>query len=166
MSCKYELKITRTFDAPKEILFCMWTDSDHLTNWRAPKGFTIDVASMEVRPNGMFLYKQTSSEGQGIWGKFVYKEIVEPEKLVFTNSFSDENGNTIRAPFFSSWPLEIMNTLTFQEQGGKTTLTIQGIPVTISEEELDTFKNKHEGIKQSFSELFEQLDTYLKDVKY
>lgn len=163
MSCQYTLNIIRTFDTPIETLFSMWIDSVHLKQWWAPKGFTTDVASMEVRPNGMFLYKQTSSEGQEIWGKFVYQEIVEPDKLVFTNSFSDENGNTIRAPFFSSWPLEILNTLTFQEQEGKTTLNIQGIPVTRNEEELDTFKNNHEGIKQSFAETFDQLDTYLKE---
>jgi len=156
--------ITRTFDAPKEILFSMWTDSKHFSKWRTLKGFRLDVTHIELRPNGMFLYKQTSSEGQVIWGKYVYKEIVAPDKLVFTNSFSDENGTTIRAPFYSSWPLEIMNTLTFQEQGGKTSLTIRGIPVTICEEELDTFKNEHEGIKKTFTESFDQLDTYLKEI--
>ena len=166
MSCKYELIITRTFDAPKEILFRMWTDSKNLSNWWALKGFRLDVIHVDLRPNEMLLYKQTSSEGQVIWGKYVYKEIVEPDKLVFTNSFSDEEGRTVRAPFYSSWPLEIMNTLTFQNQGDKTTLTIRGIPVTICEEELDTFKNKHEGIKQTFAESFDQLDTYLKEVVY
>ena len=166
MSCQYELIITRTFDAPKEILFNMWTDSNHLSNWRTLKGFRLDVIHVDLRPNEMLLYKQTSSEGQVIWGKYVYKEIVEPDRLVFTNSFSDEEGQTVRAPFYSSWPLEIMNTLIFQDQGGKTTLTISGIPVTICEEELDTFKNNHEGIKQTFAESFDQLDTYLKEVVY
>ncbi len=164
---QYELKITRIFNAPIETLFRMWTDSNHLKRWWAPNGFMMDIARIDLRPNGILLYKQTSSEGQEMWGKFVYQEVVKPTKLVFINSFSDDNALTVRAPFYSSWPLEIMNTLTLKSEiDGRTTLTIQGMPVTISEEELDTFKREHEGIKEAFANTFDQLDTYLKEVVY
>jgi uncharacterized protein YndB with AHSA1/START domain len=79
---------------------------------------------LDLRPGGIFLASQRSPEGQDMWGKFVYQEIKAPEKLVFIQSFSDEKGNTVRAPFSPVWPLEIINKLTFTESEGTTTLTL------------------------------------------
>ncbi|MDB5085384.1 MAG: activator of Hsp90 ATPase 1 family protein, partial [Bacilli bacterium] len=73
----------------------------------------MNVTKIDLRPGGIFHYRQRSPEGQEMWGKFVYREIVAPEKLIFTNSFSDEAGNTVRAPFSPTWPLKILNTFTF-----------------------------------------------------
>lgn len=80
---------------------------------------------MDSRPGGMFLGCQKSPEGMSLWGKFVYQEVIEPEKLVYIQSFSDEQDNTLRAPFNPNWPLEITNNLT----NGKTTVTFSGGPV-------------------------------------
>ena len=54
MSCQYTLNIIRTFNTPIETLFSMWIDSNHLKQWWAPKGFTIDVVSLDLRPTGIF----------------------------------------------------------------------------------------------------------------
>ncbi|MBX6396323.1 MAG: SRPBCC domain-containing protein [Alicyclobacillaceae bacterium] len=86
---------------------------------------------------------------------------VEPEKLVYTHSFSDEEGNTVRAPFSPTWPLEILNTLTFTEHEGKTTLTMRGVPLSATEEELKTFEAAHDRIRKGFAGTFDQLADYL-----
>jgi uncharacterized protein YndB with AHSA1/START domain len=156
-----ELEITHTFDAPREKVFKAWTESEQLLQWWGPKGFTMNIAKFELSPGGIFLYSQTTPDGQVMWGKFVYREIAAPEKLVFTNSFSDEEGNTVRAPFSASWPLEILNTLTFTEQDGKTTLTMRGMPFSATEEERQTFAAARDGIKQGFAGTFAQLTEYL-----
>lgn len=162
MSAKIE--ITRTFNAPRELVFKAFTEKEHLLNWWGPKGWTLDITKLEVFPDGVFHYSQKSQDGNVMWGKFVYREIKAPEKLVYTNSFSDEEGNTIRAPFNENWPLEILNTLTFSENEGKTTLTMVAVPVSPTEEEVKTLEQSQEMVQQGFAGTFNQLADYLSTV--
>ncbi|ACX66113.1 SRPBCC domain-containing protein [Paenibacillus sp. FSL H8-0457] len=159
---KQGLLLSRVFNAPRELVFKVWTDPEHFGKWWGPQGFSLDVIKMDVRPGGMFLGCQKSPDGsQAMWGKFVYQEVIEPEKLVFIQSFSDEEGNTIRAPFNANWPLEIMNIITFEEIDGKTTLTMQGGPVNATAEELAAFDEMAPMVKQGFGGTFDQLAEYL-----
>lgn len=157
----YELKISWEFKAPLEAVYKMWIDMEHFIKWWSPKGFEMEVHQFEFQPDGILLYSQTSPDGQKLWGKFVYEEMIQNEKLSFRNAFSDEEGRTVRAPFSSTWPLEIYNTLTFEENGGHTIMKVIGVPVNASEEELETFKAMHENIKKGFAGTFDQLDTHL-----
>lgn len=164
MSNQVELVITRTFDAPRELVFKAFIKPEHLKNWWGPKGFKMNVAKVDLRPGGLFHYSQNSPDGQQMWGKFVYREIEEPEKLVFVNTFSDEEGNTVRAPFNSTYPLEVLNTFTFVEDDGKTTITMHGGPLSATEEELKTFEEAQEAAQKGFSGIFDQLDAYLASI--
>jgi uncharacterized protein YndB with AHSA1/START domain len=156
-----ELVITRIFDAPRELVFKVWTESEHLKHWWGPKGFTLGVSKLDFRPGGVFHYSMHSPDGHEMWGKFVYREIVAPEKIVFINSFSDAEGNTVRAPFSPTWPLEILNNMTLAEHEGKTTLTLRGGPINATEDEHKTFTGMHEGMQQGFAGTFDQLAEYL-----
>jgi uncharacterized protein YndB with AHSA1/START domain len=156
-----ELVLTRDFDAPRELVFKAWSEPERLQRWWGPKGFNLEVSKLDLRPGGMFLYSQRSPDGQVMWGKFVYQEITAPEKLVFIQSFSDEEGNTLRAPFSPVWPLEIINNLTLTEKEGKTTLTLRGGPINATEEELKAFEEMRPMIQQGFGGTFEQLTDYL-----
>ena len=103
--------ISRTFDAPRDLVWKAHTQCEHLRHWWGPKGFKITDCKIDLRPGGTFLYgMQPVSGGDKIWGKFVYREIDEPEKLVFVVSFSDENAGITRHPMSSVWPLEIFGT--------------------------------------------------------
>ncbi|MFY4774250.1 SRPBCC family protein [Metabacillus sp. RGM 3146] len=158
---KKELVITRTFNAPREDVFKAWTDADDLRHWWAPKGFTVYVKSLDLREGGVFHYSQKSPEGHEMWGKFIYKEISAPNLLVFVNSFSDGEGNTVRAPFNETWPLEILNKLEFIEHESKTTLILRGGPMNASEEERKTFEAALDGIRKGFARTFDSLTEYL-----
>jgi uncharacterized protein YndB with AHSA1/START domain len=159
-----ELVISRTFNAPRELMFKVWSEADHLKNWWGPIGFELRVASLDFRPNGSFHYCMRAPEGFEMWGKFVYHEIKAPEKIVFVNSFSDEKGNIVRAPFSADFPLEIRNILTFTENEGKTTLTLRGGPIHASQEELSFYKGMFESMNQGFRGTFDQLEAYLAKV--
>jgi uncharacterized protein YndB with AHSA1/START domain len=98
-------------------------------------------------------------------GRFIYRDIVAPEKLVFINSFSDANGGITRAPFSPTWPLEILNTLTLTERDGKTTLDLRGSPINATEAERKTFEGMRNSLRQGFTGTFDQLETYLKQAK-
>ncbi|MFP3387503.1 SRPBCC domain-containing protein [Brevibacillus sp. SIMBA_040] len=162
----FEIVFTRVFDAPRELVFKAWTEPGHFAKWWGPKGFTLEVVKMDARSGGEFLGNQTSPDGSHImWGKFVYQEIVEPEKVVFLQSFSDEKGNTIRAPFSPNWPLEVMNIITFEDNEGKTALTLKGGPVNASAKEQEAYNGMAPMLQQGLEGTFDQLADYLTSQK-
>lgn len=162
----FEIAFTRVFDSPRELVFKAWAEPEHFAKWWGPKGFSLEVVKMEVRPGGMFFGCQTSPDGSHVmWGKFTYQEVVAPEKVVFIQSFSDEQGNTIRAPFNANWPLEIMNVITLEENDGKTTLTLKGGPLNASVEEQAAYDGMAPMLKQGLEGTFDQLADYLASQK-
>jgi len=159
-----EFVITRVFDAPRALVWKAWTESERLAQWWGPKGCKIRVAKLDVRPGGIFHYVMQFRTGAEMWGRFIYREIAAPERLVFVNSFSDPDGGITRAPFSQlnqTWPLEVLNTLTLTEQGSKTMLTLRGGPINATEEELETFARMFDSMRQGFGGTFDQLADYL-----
>lgn len=128
-----ELVITRMFDAPRELVWKAWTQCDLLKRWWGPKNFTAPYCKIDLRVGGKYLYCMRSPEGQDYWSTGVYREIAAPEKLVCTDSFADEKGNVVPASHYGmtgEWPLELQVTITFEEQSGKTKMTLRhaGLP--------------------------------------
>ncbi len=161
-----ELVITREFDAPRDLVWKAWTNAEALAQWWGPKEFGITVHKLEFKPGGQFHYNMKAHNGFEMWGLFTYKEISAPEKLVFTNSFSNEKGEITRAPFFDGkWPLEIMNVITLTEKNGKTMLTIKGAPVNANAEELAAFESNRKSMNQGFGGTFDKLEQYLANNK-
>lgn len=153
--------ITREFDAPRDLVFKAWTEPERLAQWWGPKGFTMISTKVDLRPGGVFHYGMKGPDGKEMWGRFVYREIAPPARMVFVISFSDENGGVTRHPLSANWPLEVINTLTFSEQDGKTTLTLRGGPINATEEERATFKAGYPSMQQGFKGTFDQLAEYL-----
>src|SRR5579872_4481071 len=116
MEATKEVTITRILNAPRELVFKAWTDPDQMIQWWMPNGFTNRDCIMDVRPGGEW---QICSDAPGFpnhWMKGIFKEIISPEKLVFTvAAFIDDNGLP---------KLENVNTVTFEDMGGKTKLTV------------------------------------------
>jgi uncharacterized protein YndB with AHSA1/START domain len=156
-----QIEITYTFNAPRELVFKAFSESEHLRNWWGPKGWTFNVSKFDFRPGGVFLYSQKPADGDVMWVKFAYSEIIAPEKIVYSNFFTDEEGNTVRAPWDANWPLETLNTMTLIEDGGKTTLTMIVAPVSLTEEEIKTIEASQEILQQGFTGTFDQLAEYL-----
>lgn len=162
MSVQQGLLLKREFNAPRELVYKVWTEPEHFGKWWGPQGFSLQVVQMDVRPGGIFFGCQKSPDGQhAMWGKFVYREVQPPEKLVYVQSFSDEQGNVIRAPFNPNWPLEILNILTLEENDGKTILTLQGGPLNATDEEKAAYDGMAPMVAQGFEGTFEQLADYL-----
>jgi uncharacterized protein YndB with AHSA1/START domain len=128
-----DLVITRVFDAPRELVWKAWTEPEHCMRWWGPKGFTCPVCRVDLRVGGAYLNCMRSPEGQDYWSTGVYREIVPPERLVCTDSFADEKGNVVPATHYgmsADFPLEMLVTVTFGEEAGKTRLTLEhaGLP--------------------------------------
>ncbi len=156
-----EFVISRVFDAPRDLLWECFTQVSHIGQWWGPKGVKILKSEMDLRVGGMYLYGMETPDGKIMWGKFVYREIVPLEKLVFINSFSDEAAGVTRHPLSPTWPLQMLSTFTFEELGGKTRFTIRWAPFNATEEERNTFEAGRGSMTQGWSGTLEQLEVYL-----
>jgi uncharacterized protein YndB with AHSA1/START domain len=164
MAKRNEFVFTRVFGAPRKLVFKAWGEPARLAQWWGPKGTDIEIKKLEFRPGGIFHYSMNFRE-QKMWGKFVYREIVEPERIVFISSFADEDGNIIPSPMLQPWPLEVINTVTFVENDGKTTLSLRGGPINATGEECSKFEQMHKSMAQGFGGTFDQLAEYLQEIK-
>lgn len=158
-----EFVISRSFDAPRELMFRVWTDPEHMQHWWGPKGFTVVYHKMDLRPGGSYHYCLRAPDGQHMWGKFVYRAVVKPERIVFVNSFSDEKGGITKHPMSPTWPLEMLSTITFTEQAGRTTVTVRWLPLNATEEERQTFETGFDSMQQGWTGTLDQLTAYLAD---
>ncbi len=124
----HALVINRTFDAPRDLVWKVWTQPEHITHWWGPGNFTAPVCNVDFRVGGRYLYCMRSPEGQDFWSTGEYKEIAEPERIVCTDAFADEQGNQVPASHYGmpgEWPEEMLLTITFEEREGKTHLTLR-----------------------------------------
>lgn len=130
---KEGLKLERTFNAPRELVWRAWTEPEHMKKWWGPKGFTAPVVRIDLRVGGKYLscMKQIS-DGKEFWSTGTYQEITPIEKLVMTDSFADAEGNIVPSSYYGmpGMALEMMVTVTLDDLGDKTKVTIlhDGLP--------------------------------------
>jgi uncharacterized protein YndB with AHSA1/START domain len=161
-----EFVISRVFDAPRDLVWKAFTEADRMKQWWGPKGFTVIASKMDLRPGGTYHYGMKSPNGSPMWGKFVFREIVPPVRMVFISSFSDEAGGVTRHPMAPTWPLEMLSTFTFEEEpGGKTKVTICWSPHNATEEERMTFDAGQDSMRQGWGGTLDQLAAYLAKAK-
>ena len=156
-SAERELVISRVFDAPRELVWKAWTEPEHLMRWWGPKNFTSPVCKIDFRVGGVYLFCMRSPEGREFWSTGVYREIVEPSRIVYTHSFADEKGVPVPASHYEmpgDWPAETHSTVMFEEHQGKTRLTLRhvGIPSGVMSEMATA------GWNESFDKLAESLE--------
>ena len=156
-----EFVLTRTFDAPRELVYRALTEAERLAQWWGPKNFKMESRRLDLRPGGHYHYCMRAADGGEMFGKFTYVEIDPPTRLVFTNAFADAEGNTVRPPFEDDWPLEILHTLTLTEQGGKTTVTLRGVPHNATPAQRATFLAGHKSMDGGYSSSFDELARHL-----
>ena len=156
-----DFTISRTFDVTADTMFRTWTECERLTQWWGPKGATVRVCKIDPQPGGTFLYCLRMPNGQELWGRFLYREVVRPDRLVFVNSFSDEQGNITRHPWNESWPLQLLSIITFAQDGGKTTVHVKWTPLNPTEAEKKTFNDGQASMQQGWTGTMDQLGEYL-----
>jgi len=149
----------RVFDAPRDLVWKAWTEPERLKQWWGPKGFTSPVAKTDLRVGGRYLWGMRSPDGQDFFSTGIFREIVEPERLAFTDSFADAEGNVVPASHYGmpgDWPAENVMTVTFEERDGRTAVAVreEGIP--------EEMRGPSEaGMRESF----EKLADYLKKAR-
>ncbi|WP_077325407.1 SRPBCC domain-containing protein [Virgibacillus siamensis] len=147
--------IRRVFDAPRELVFKAFTEPEHVSRWWAPGGYTIPVCKIDLRPEGIWHYCMQSPEGDRHWARSVYREIVEPERIVYTGTFADAEANPV-----GGLP-EHIATVTFTENEGKTTLAVH-----IQLQSLQELKTTLDmGMMEGLTETINNLDKVLENIQ-
>jgi uncharacterized protein YndB with AHSA1/START domain len=139
-----ELTITRVFNAPRALVFKAWTDAKQIAQWWGPEGFTNPVCDFDARVGGALRIHMRGPDGTVYPMKGVIRELVVPERLVFTNIALDAQGNHL---------LEGLTTVTFAEAGGKTKLTLHTRAVAVVAEAAMYLQGMEMGWTQSIDRL-------------
>ncbi|HEU5047326.1 MAG TPA: SRPBCC family protein [Rickettsiales bacterium] len=156
--------INRTFDAPLETMFEMWTNPNHFTQWLAPTGFTMQFIRADIREGGNSFYAMTSNDGKmTMYGNVSYQEIKRPDRLVYTQRFSDENENVARHPMAPTWPETMRTTVLFAEEAPNQTRVsvLWEVVGDATTAEIETFRNGRTGMTQGWKGSFDKLEVYL-----
>jgi uncharacterized protein YndB with AHSA1/START domain len=138
---KRELVIRRVFDAPRDLVFKVWTDRGHAIRWWGPKDFTTPELEMDLRPGGAWRAIIRSPDGKDYPQHGVFREIVAPERLVFTFIWDDKPSE------------EMLVTVTFAERGRNTEITFRKGPFTSVD--------SHDSEQQGWNEFFDRLEAYV-----
>ena len=109
--------ISRVLDAPRDLVWKCFTDPERMKQWWGPKGVKVRKSKMDLRAGGSYHYAMETPDGKVMWGKFVYREITPPERLVFINSFSDEAGGLTRHPMNRNRPGKKCRSFNLKKKG-------------------------------------------------
>jgi uncharacterized protein YndB with AHSA1/START domain len=159
-------EIVREFNAPRQLVFDAWTQVKHLNNWMFPMpGCECEFVSANIVDGGNSLHKVTMPNGNEMWLYTKYEEVTSPEKLVFLQYFSNEEGDIVPMPHIPNWPRDMLATLVFEElSGDKTRLTFYWEPRNPTTEELEAFEATRSDHGSGWGAGMDQLHSYLESL--
>jgi uncharacterized protein YndB with AHSA1/START domain len=156
------LVLERVFHAPRDLVFNMFKEPEHLKNWWGPTGWELPICNIDFRPGGVWHYcmkcvdpNQGKFYGMESWGKAIYRDINEPETIFYTDYFSDEEGN-----INDNMPSTEI-TLEFVDLGDKTQLINRS--EYVSAEALNSVMDM--GMLQGITETWNRLEKYLNQIQ-
>jgi len=157
-----DFAVSHEFALPPERLFKLWTQTDHLRKWWGPQGFKVTTCTLDLWEGGALHYCLMSPQQQEMWGKFTYREIKAPRRLVFISSFSNRAGAITRHPLSATWPLETLTSIDFEPVGdSRTRLDIRAVPINTTPEEDSTFASAMASLNMGWRGTFAQLESYI-----
>jgi uncharacterized protein YndB with AHSA1/START domain len=141
------LEITRLFDAPRSLVFKCWTEREHAARWSGPRGYTATQLEADIRPGGKWrTCLRRDADGEELWQGGVYREVVPPERLVFTFAWEQKDGSSGH---------ETLVTITFADRQGKTLMTFR--------QEAFASVEARDGHQGGWSSAFDRLAEHLAD---
>ena len=144
-----EMTTSRILNAPRELVFKVWTEPQHLAQWWGPRGFTNPVCELDLKPGGKIRIHMDHPDFPNHLMTGVFHEVIAPERLVFTSkAFENEDGVA---------PLEIFNTVTFEDHNGKTKLTVHAVVTKATPKMAGALAGMDMGWSQSLDKLNEYL---------
>jgi len=153
--------ITRAFNAPRAKVWDAWTRPEALAQWFGPKGTSSSLLAFDLRPGGEWRGRMDMPDGSAVFSKFVFRDVEPMSRLVWVHGFADSEGHRIRAPFAEQFPLEMLTTVLFADEGEGTRIELSWIPLNATQEEEAFFASMMASMEGGWSGSFEQLDEFL-----
>jgi len=144
VSAQRELTLTRIIDAPRELVFKAWTEPEQVAKWWGPDGFTAPVVELDPRPGGALRVDMQGPDGVVYPNTGEFLEVVEPERLVVTTRLLDGDGNVL---------VEDVNTITFEDEGGKTKVTVHARVIKATPEAAEALEGMDDGWNQTLDRM-------------
>jgi uncharacterized protein YndB with AHSA1/START domain len=162
-SGKEKFVITRSFDGPLELMFEMWTNPKHFSQWLPPTGFQMQFIRSDIKPGGSTFYFMTNDENIKMYGRAEYLAIEKPDRIVYTQQFCDENEKVSRHPMAPTWPETMLTIVELTGEGpDRTRVSVTWEPYgATTREELETFIKSRGSMTQGWTGSFDKLEAYL-----
>lgn len=160
---KERFVINRSFAAPIDVMYDMWTKAEHFSKWLPPTGFTMSFMRADLHEGGSSFYKMTNGSNITMYGRAFYLEMSKPNRLVYTQQFCDEHENISRHPMAPTWPETMQTTVEFTaESENQTRVTVTWEPVgDFTGAELQAFINERRGMTMGWTGSFDKLEALL-----
>ena len=159
---KEKFVINRTFDTPLDLMFEVWTDPKHFSQWLPPTGGRMEFIRADIRQGGSNFYLMEGVHGK-MYGRIDYLKIEKPHCIVYTQQFCDEQEKITRHPMSPTWPETMLTIVTFAEEGPdqtRVTITWEPYGATMTEE-LETFIKAKGGMTQGWTGSLDKLEEYV-----
>jgi uncharacterized protein YndB with AHSA1/START domain len=154
--------IARSFDAPIERVYAMWTDPAHLARWLAPTGATMRFLRAEPHVGGTSFYEMAFDGAASFHGQIHYLERSAPCRLVYRQHFCDANERVVRPPFFKAWPLAMLTTVDLiAESPDRTRVVVRWKPLEADPADLAEFVVQRGSMTQGWTGSFDKLEALL-----
>lgn len=155
--------INRSFEAPIDVMFKMWTDPEHFSKWLPPTGMDMTFLKADIREGSTTAFFMSNEEGFKFYGNAKYLEIKKPETIVYTQQFTDENGKVAKHPGAPVWPETLLvKVLLTSESADQTRVTVSMEPYGhATSEEIAAFVKERGGMTMGWTGSFDKLETLL-----
>jgi uncharacterized protein YndB with AHSA1/START domain len=160
-------RIERRFAAPRELVYAALTKAEHLRHWMSPPAMEMSHCTVDARAGGAFHYAMRPRgvpDAPAMWGKWTFRELSPPERIVVVVQFSDAEGGVTRHPMAQQWPLYTLSTTTLTEVEGGTLMRLEWRALNASEAEEALFDTSHTSMSQGWSGTMDALGLYLSQV--
>lgn len=148
---------SRTFNAPRSLVFDCWVQPERFEHWFSPADCETKLVSADVKPGGSFQLQTTSPDGKVFWTKHEFLEIEPTDRMVFLISFCDEQGNLASHPYWGErWPVYMMNTVTFEDKGSATKVSVVVEPHQSSFEQIEFFDDRRILLRAGWADTFDK----------
>lgn len=157
--------IERTFAAPRELVYAALTEAKHLGQWMCPPGMEMIHCSADSQVGGAFHYAMKlpgMPDSMAMWGKWTFRELSAPERIVVVVQFSDAQGGVTRHPMVAQWPLLTLSTTTLADTAGGTLMRLEWRALDAGAAEEAIFDASHGSMTQGWGGTMDVLDAYLK----
>lgn len=160
---KEKFVINRSFAAPIDLMYEMWTDPKHFSKWLAPTGFDMQFHQADIKTGGKSFYSMSDNKTTTMYGRAEYLEVKKPNRIVYTQQFCDKDQNISRHPMAPTWPETMLTTVELTEESPtQTRVTITWeVYGNATPAEMDTFIKGRSGMTQGWTGSFDKLEDLL-----